>query len=257
MFEIKKPALLSLVLLLTLASSASFACTAKPTQIPGPTPQTKPITVQYLAHSSFLITSSTGLKIIMDPYNVTASMNYAPIDETANIVTVSHEHSDHNNVAAVKGNPEAVRAVGNSDIKGIEFRSIATWHDSVQGSQRGQNRVVCFTLDGVNFCHLGDLGHRLSPEQLTEIGKVDVLFVPVGGNFTIDAKTATTVCDDLKPKIIIPMHYKTAKAGQNFATVDDFLAGKRNVKKLSASTIEIRPGELPSNPEIVTLEPSK
>jgi L-ascorbate metabolism protein UlaG (beta-lactamase superfamily) len=184
-------------------------------------------------------------------------MTYAPIEETADIVTISHEHGDHNNLAAVKGNPEVVRASGTITAKGIEFRVVSTFHDNVQGTQRGQNRVVCFTLDGVRFCHLGDLGHRLTGEQLAQIGKVDVLFIPVGGNFTIDALLATQVADDIKPSIVIPMHYKTAKAGQNFTTVDDFLKGKQNTKRPGVSILEISREKLPAATEIVVLEHSK
>lgn len=255
MFKLGMTATVILKLVLVLVVGAGLTGTCGPA--PDSRAQMAPVRIQYLAHSSFLLTSSTGLRVLMDPYNVAASMSYAPVDEVADIVTVSHEHGDHNNTAAVKGNPEIIRTIGTRNIKGIEFRSIATWHDSSQGAQRGQNRVVCFVLDGVSFCHLGDLGHRLSPEQVAEIGRVDVLFIPVGGNFTIDAKTATQVVEDLKPRLTIPMHYRTVKVGLNLAPVDDFLAGKQNVKKYGASVVEVGADGLPGAPEVLVLEPSK
>lgn len=105
--------------------------------------------------------------------------------------------------------------------------------------------------------YLGDLGHRFIPGQIAEIGKVAILFIPVGGLFTIDAETATQVYGDSKPRVIIPMHFKTSKVGFGLAGVEDFLKGKQNVRKLNSSLFEFRGGELPSGTEIVVLEPAK
>jgi L-ascorbate metabolism protein UlaG (beta-lactamase superfamily) len=191
------------------------------------------------------------LKIITDPYATSPELTYSPIDETADIVTVSHEHIDHNNVRAIKGQPEVVKGVGVKTVKGIEFKGIASWHDDVQGARQGPNTVICFTVDRVKFCHLGDLGHRLSPEQVTKIGEVDVLFIP----YWVSYET----CNDLKAKIIIPMHYKTPKVGVGFATggVDEFLEGKDNVKRLSTTILELKPMEVPTTPQIIVLEMAK
>ncbi len=214
--------------------------------------------VKWLGHACFLITSGDGLKIITDPYVQGSGLKYSPIDESADIVTVSHDHFDHNNVAAVKGNPEVVKGSGTKTVKGIQFKGVATHHDEAKGSQRGDNVVFCFSIDGIKVCHLGDLGHRLSKQEITEIGAIDILLIPVGGFFTIDAKTASQVCEDLKPKVIIPMHFKTAKCVDFPITqVDDFLAGKPNVKRLNSSETDFKASQLPETTEIVVLQPAR
>jgi len=177
---------------------------------------------------------------------------YGEIEESADIVTVSHEHSDHNNVAAVKGNPEVVRET--AKVKGLEFKGIPTYHDTVQGQQRGKNTIFCFEVDGIRICHLGDLGHSLSDKQLAELGKVDILLIPVGGYFTIDAEVASQICGRLAPRVVIPMHYKTDKCFLPIADADEFLQGKENIVRLSASEAEFKQGELPAKTQIIVLK---
>jgi L-ascorbate metabolism protein UlaG (beta-lactamase superfamily) len=213
--------------------------------------------VKWLGHASFLITSEAGLKIITDPYPQGSGLSYTPIKEAADIVIMSHDHFDHNNIASVPGKPEVITGSGAKTVKGVQFRGIDTYHDGSQGKERGANTAFCFSVDGIKLCHLGDLGHRLSHEQITEIGNVDILFIPIGGVFTIDAKMAGTVSDDLKPKVVMPMHYKTAKCDWPLSTVDDFVMGKKNVKRLNSSEIEFKDGNLPEVTEIVILQPAE
>ena len=212
--------------------------------------------IKWLGHACFLITSDGGLRVITDPYAVGGGINYSPISETADVVVVSHDHSDHNNVGAVQGKPEVVKGTGTKTAKSIQFRGVATSHDSSQGRQRGPNTVFCFTIDNFRLCHLGDLGHVLSLAQITEIGALDILFVPVGGFFTIDAAVASHVCDQLRPRVVIPMHFKTPECGYAIAGVDDFLRGKKNVRKATASEVEFHRGKLPTATEIVLLQPA-
>jgi len=214
------------------------------------------VKIKWLGHACFLVTSAGGLKVITDPYAVGGGINYSPIKDTADVVVVSHDHSDHNNVAAVQGKPEVIKGAGTKTAKGIQFKGIATSHDTSQGTQRGSNTVFCFTIDDLKLCHLGDLGHALTQAQVTEIGAVDILFVPVGGFFTIDATSANQVCDQLKPKAVIPMHFKTPKCGYAIAGVEDFLRGKKNVRKTMASEVEFQRGKLPIAMEIVLLQPA-
>jgi L-ascorbate metabolism protein UlaG (beta-lactamase superfamily) len=169
---------------------------------------------------------------------------------------VSHDHDDHNNVSAVQGKPEVVKGSGTKTAKGIPFKGVATSHDASQGSQRGPNTAFCFTIDDLKLCHLGDLGHVLSPLQVTEIGAVDVLFVPVGGFFTIEATVANQVCGQLKPKIAIPMHFKTPKCAYPIASVDGFLKGRKDVRKVAGSEVEFEREKLPTATEIVVLQPA-
>ena len=210
--------------------------------------------IKYLAHAAFLFTSEKGTKILTDPYKTSPGLNHGVINETADIVTVSHEHGDHNNVSAVKGNPNIVKA--SQEVKGISIKAVVTAHDDIGGSQRGKNTIFCFNLDGINVCHAGDLGHELSADQVKAIGNVDVLMIPVGGFFTIDARTATKVCEQLKPKVIIPMHYKTDKLSLPISGVEDFIKGKNNVTRSSDSEIELKADKLPGATQIVVLKQS-
>jgi L-ascorbate metabolism protein UlaG (beta-lactamase superfamily) len=210
--------------------------------------------IKYLGHSSFVITSDTGIKIITDPYVTGGAISYGKIEESADIVIVSHDHSDHNNVAAVRGNPKPVRGAVTTEIKGIEFKGIPSYHDDAGGRQRGKNTIFCFEVDGIKVCHLGDLGHQLSAQQVTELGKVDILLIPVGGCVTIDAKVAGQLGDKLIPRVIIPMHYKTDKFGLPIAGVDEFLRGKKEVSRLDASEVEFKRGELPAHTQIIVLK---
>jgi len=210
--------------------------------------------IKYLAHSAFLITSEKGTKIVTDPYEPEEELRYGKITETADIVTASHQHTDHNYVSAVRGNPKVVKT--SEEVKSIKIKSVSAYHDAIGGSRRGPNTIFCFDVDGVNVCHCGDLGHELSVDQIKAIGKVDVLLIPVGGFFTIDAVTATKVCAQLKPSVIIPMHYKTDRTGLPIAGVDEFLKGKSNVIRSNDSEIEFKAGKLPGTTQIIVLKPS-
>ena len=210
--------------------------------------------IKWLGHASFLITSDTETNIITDPYATGGGLSYGEITESADIVTVSHEHGDHSNVSGVRGNPEAVR--GTAKVKGVEFKAISTYHDESGGSQRGRNTIFCFEVDEVGVCHLGDLGHPLNDKQTAELGSVDILLIPVGGFYTIDAKVASQLCDRLKPKVIIPMHFKNDKCAFPIAGVDEFLQGQEGVSRLDASEVEFKRGELPASTQTVVLKPA-
>jgi L-ascorbate metabolism protein UlaG (beta-lactamase superfamily) len=214
--------------------------------------------IKWLGHASFLVISETGTKIITDPYTSgVMGMNYGEIKEAADIVTVSHEHGDHNNVAAVKGEPKVIKEKAPVDIKGIKLSGVSTFHDDSGGSMRGENIIFCFVVDGIRVCHLGDLGHPLTDKQITEIGKPDILLIPVGGNFTIDARVATQVCDKLTPKVIIPMHYKNERCPTfPVAGVDEFIRGKQNVSKSDASELDFTKEKLPTTTQIIVLKPA-
>ena len=213
--------------------------------------------VKWLGHASFMITSDTGTKIITDPYTPGGfGLNYGEIEESADIVTVSHGHDDHNNVAAVKGNPEVVSEAVPVEIKGIKFNGVSTYHDEADGSARGNNIIFCLEVDGMRVCHLGDLGHPLGDKEIAEIGKVDILFTPVGGFYTIDASAATEICHQLAPSVIIPMHYKNDRCTAPIVGVDDFLQGKTGVNRLDSSEAEFTVGELPATAQITVLLPA-
>ncbi len=212
--------------------------------------------IKWCGHAAFLITSSSGTKILTDPYEpggYDGAMGYGSVPETIDIALVSHDHPDHNFVQGLKGNPRIVKGHGTHTEAEIAFKGIPTYHDTFKGSERGENVIFCFTVDDVRLCHLGDLGHLLDAKTASEIGTADVLMMPVGGFYTIDAQAATRVMSTLKPSLVIPMHFKTAKCGFPISTVDDFLADKTNAKQLKVSEITVTRENLPAATEIQVL----
>lgn len=160
----------------------------------------------HIAHSAFRIKSKNAA-IITDPFTKDASGTAFPKKFSAEIVTVSHDHDDHNNVSAVEGDPFTVRGSGEYEIKGIGIVGISLYHDPEKGQKRGKNTAYRFDVDGVHIVHLGDLGHVLSSDQADSLDGVDVLMVPVGGIYTIGPKEAAQVVKEISPSYVIPMHY--------------------------------------------------
>jgi L-ascorbate metabolism protein UlaG (beta-lactamase superfamily) len=208
--------------------------------------------IKWLGHSSFLIESERGIKIITDPFDETLGYKLPRIK--VNIVTVSHEHFDHNYVRGVKGRPVVFKGLVNRESHKMEFRGISSYHDSVYGGQRGTNTIFVIKADGLNLCHLGDLGHILDSDKLDEIGAIDILFIPVGGFYTIDSSQATQIIKDIKPNITVPMHYKTEAIKFSIDPVEIFLSDKGNVQKIESSEFEITKDTLPKNAQIYVLQ---
>ncbi|MGD0916616.1 MAG: MBL fold metallo-hydrolase [Thermodesulfobacteriota bacterium] len=213
--------------------------------------------IKWYGHAAFLITSSKGVKIVTDPYESEAfggQLSYGKIEDQVDVALVSHDHADHNDVKSLPGSPQTVQGAGSKTVKGITFKGVPTYHDPSKGRERGANTVFVFSVDGIQVCHLGDLGHILTEKELAEIGPVDVLLIPVGGYFTIDSKEATRVADQIRPKVLIPMHFKTEKCGLPIAPVEDFLKGKAKPKRPNASEVAFDKATLPPQMEIVVLE---
>jgi L-ascorbate metabolism protein UlaG (beta-lactamase superfamily) len=213
--------------------------------------------IKWYGHAAFLITSDQGIKIIIDPYEPGAfggQLSYGKIRDQADIVITSHDHADHNYTKDLPGTPQIVEGGGSKTAKGIPMKGISTYHDPSKGSERGANTIFTLKIDNIQLCHLGDLGHLLSDKELAEIGPVDILLIPVGGFFTINAEEATRVTEQIKPKIVIPMHFKTAKCGFPIAPVEDFLKGKANTKRPKVSEATFDKATLPQQMEIVVFE---
>jgi L-ascorbate metabolism protein UlaG (beta-lactamase superfamily) len=213
--------------------------------------------IKWYGHAAFLITSDEGTKIIIDPYEPGAfggQLSYGKIKDQADIVLTSHDHADHNYTQDLPGTPQVVKGSDSKTLKGISIKGISTYHDPTKGSERGANTIFTFKINTIQVCHLGDLGHLLSDKELAEIGPVDILLIPVGGFFTIDPKEATRVAEQIKPKILIPMHFKTAKCGFSIAPVEDFLKGKANVQRPKVTEATFNKATLPQQMEIMVLE---
>jgi len=213
--------------------------------------------IKWNGHASFTLTSEAGLKIITDPYEPSGfggQIKYGPITDSADMVLVSHEHADHNYVQGLKGSPVVIKKT--QEVKGIKFEVIPAFHDQSQGRERGENRIFLFELEGIKIAFLGDLGHILNPEQTKKLSDLDLLLIPVGGTFTVDAKQAGKIVEALKPKLVIPMHYKTAKIGFPIQSVDGFLSLFTKVKRLNSNETAIKKSDLPSSTEVWVLEPA-
>ncbi|NLU49052.1 MAG: MBL fold metallo-hydrolase [Syntrophomonadaceae bacterium] len=184
--------------------------------------------ITWFGHACFLIEGG-GLRIVTDPFD--ASVGYEVPGVRADVVTVSHEHYDHNAVGNVHGNPRVIRQPGEFQLDGVTIKGIPTYHDRSQGKQRGKNTVYVFNLEGMSIAHLGDLGHGLTPDQVKAMGRLDVLLVPVGGTYTIDAQEAVQVVNQLQPRVVIPMHFKTPHSTINIAPVEGFIHNYDRVAK--------------------------
>jgi L-ascorbate metabolism protein UlaG (beta-lactamase superfamily) len=215
--------------------------------------------IQWYGHASFLLTTEKGIKIIMDPYepgSFGGGIMYGPITDKADICLVSHDHADHNYVKGLAGSPQVIKTPGRHEVKGVVIEGIPSFHDASRGSERGNNIIFIIAADGIRLCHLGDLGHLLSDKEVKAIGQVDCLLIPVGGFYTIGPDEATAVADQLLPKLIIPMHWKTEKCGFPIEPVAPFLQGKKQVRKMKGSSFSFTKKELAAGMGIVVLQPA-
>lgn len=193
--------------------------------------------------------------VVTDPYNPEYASLKLPSLE-ADIVTVSHSHQDHNFVEGIKGEPFVVKGPGEYEIKGVSVVGVSSFHDDKNGAERGNNILFNIEIDGINIAHLGDLGQTLTNEQLEELGSVDILLVPVGGVYTIEADVAAKLTSAIEPKIVIPMHYKIEGLKFPLDPVEKFLKemGKENVQSLPK--LLVRDDRLPEELQVVLLEPA-
>ncbi len=176
--------------------------------------------IQYLGHSCFKLTESTGKTIITDPYK---GIGYElPEGLTADAVTVSHHHYDHDNVSAVNTS-KVIESEGFYQLHGVEITGIKSYHDTEEGKLRGENTIFKFRMDGLDICHLGDLGEECTAELLELLLPVNILLIPVGGNYTLDAEQAKEYVDRIMPELVIPMHYKTRNLTVDIEKAQGFL----------------------------------
>lgn len=200
--------------------------------------------------SCFRIRGSQAI-IITDPFP--PGLGYTLGKQTADIVTVSHQHPSHSYVQGINGEHRLLRGPGEYEISGVLILGIAAYHDAVKGQSRGKNTVYLMEIDGVAVCHLGDIGHVLSDEQVEEMGNVDILMLPVGGVSTINAAMAAEIIRKLEPKAVLPMHYKTPKTDRELEPVENFL------KEMGLGQVESRPkfsvskSNLPISTQVILL----
>jgi len=212
--------------------------------------------LKYIAHSTFCLTSSTGTKILTDPYEPGCFDNalaYGPINKLVDAITISHSHVDHSYIAPEHAQAKVFKTPGKYNFNDIEIFGLQVFHDEHNGKDRGSNIIFRITIDDIIVCHLGDLGHILNKETIEVIGPVDVLLIPVGGVYTIDNVAATTIMQTISPKICIPMHYKTNLVAFPLNPVEYFTKNKNNVTIMKNCEIELSKKQLPQTTEILVL----
>jgi L-ascorbate metabolism protein UlaG (beta-lactamase superfamily) len=208
--------------------------------------------IKWLGHSCFLFTANNGVRVLTDPFD--SSVGYKVPEVAADIVSTSHEHLDHSYIQAVQGDYFHVNKTGIFHHKGIEITGVAAFHDADNGAQRGKNIIYKFTVDGIHICHCGDLGHILTPEQVKEIGHVDILLIPVGGFYTIGPDQAVEVVNILKPSVIIPMHFKTEVIKFPIEGVEGFLQKMGGGQRVGKQEVQYDKASMVPAASVVVLE---
>jgi L-ascorbate metabolism protein UlaG (beta-lactamase superfamily) len=174
--------------------------------------------ITYLGHSSFKLRGKSA-SVITDPFDSKVVGLKYPSSE-ADIVTVSHSHPDHNQPQIIKNLRMVIEGPGEYEISGISIIGIPSFHDSKKGEERGFNTIYVFEIDGLRVAHLGDLGTDLTDEQVSALGSIDVLIIPVGGEYTIGPKEAVKIVGEIDPFFVIPMHYKVDGIGPEFSKIE-------------------------------------
>jgi len=205
--------------------------------------------ISYIGHSSFKIKTKSAT-IITDPFDPSkVGLKFPGVD--GDIVTVSHDHADHNNIVKVSGAKKVISGPGEYEVSGISILGYGSFHDDKKGEDRGKNTIYVFEAEGLRLVHLGDLGHALSDELVSEMGTIDILMVPVGGVYTIGPKEASEVVSKIDPYFVIPMHY----GGEKMEPVETFLKESglsvENLPKFSLKKEDILEEQ---NTKVVVLE---
>ncbi len=199
--------------------------------------------INWAGQSCFQISVSNSrdhiADIVIDPFDESIGLKVPNF--SADILLVTHSHYDHNNVKAIKGDPFLIDGPGEYEVKEVFIKGVSSFHDDSEGKERGRNIIYTISAEGLVFCHLGDLGQKqLTDEQLEKIGNIDILMIPVGGQFTISSQEAQRIISQIEPKIVIPMHYELPKLKIKLDSVDKFLKimGKNSIVPQDKFTVK-------------------
>lgn len=206
--------------------------------------------IRWHGHSCFGITNE--ITLVTDPHDGKSIGIHAP-SVTGDIILVSHDHYDHNSVKSVeKEGSKIITDTRKRNITNVEIKGIESFHDGCRGEKRGNNIIYKFTMEDITFCHMGDLGHDLDEDTVQKIGDVDILFIPIGGTFTLDAKQAWRIIKKVKPRIAVPMHYKIGGLSLPITGIEPFLEESKYEILKVGNEIDIEKEDLPEEPEIWT-----
>ena len=205
--------------------------------------------IRWLGHASFLIETS-GVRLITDPFD-NIGIDFPSVE--ADVVTTSHEHFDHNATSKVKGEFEVIRGTEKKSVKGIVISGIPTYHDEQRGAQRGDNTIFIIEAEGLRVAHMGDIGHLLDDETSSQLKGVDILMVPVGGTYTVDAAGAANIVETVSPRIVIPMHFKIGGLTLPISDERPFVERFDRVERVKE--LEVTKDTLPETTTVFVLEP--
>ena len=189
--------------------------------------------IYYLGHSSFLIKTKNGKRILTDPFKIDSTLG------SVDIVTVSHPHFDHSDIDTFPDKSKILQLPSSYENNFCRIETFNSYHDNSLGTKRGSNLIFFFEIDSLTLCHLGDLGHTLDEPIVRRLKNIDVLFVPVGENYTIDLKSLSKMINTINPKYILPMHYRTKDYNLSLNTLDKFLLIFKNYTKEKLDTLLI------------------
>ena len=214
--------------------------------------------IQYYGHSCFKLTTKPAgrgngdVNVFFDPFDKTIGLR--PPQGSADLVLVSHQHHDHNNVEAIKGEPQVIDIPGEYSVKGINIIGLPTYHDDKNGAERGQNTAYILESEDMRVCHLGDLGTELTEKQYDTVSGVDILMIPVGGKYTIDGEKAAKIVKKIEPKIVIPIHFKTKGLTVDIGDEKEFCDEIGNCPKERLPKLNLKPKDLEGkNMEVIIM----
>lgn len=177
--------------------------------------------LEWIGHACFRLTAEDGTVVITDPYDESVGIDMLPLE--ADMVTMSHEHHDHNETRMLVGRPRIARGTQEASVGGVTARAVGSYHDGERGLRRGPNAIRIFAIDGLKVVHMGDQGCMPDDDVLAAIADADVMMIPVGGTYTVDAQGAKAIIDHTGPKCVIPMHVKTKRCPYPITPVTPFL----------------------------------
>lgn len=190
----------------------------------------------WLGHSSFLIEDSRGRKILTDPFD--ESVGYNVFHDSVDLVTISHHHFDHDYTEKTEYK-NIIDKAGFFNLCDVPITGLPSYHDKIKGAKRGENVIFVLEMDGYRICHLGDLGYILSASEIKELGNIDVLLIPIGGNYTINGSEAAELAKAINSHIVIPMHYKTPMLSFELEGLENFLTHMKNGEKIGSNSLFI------------------
>ncbi len=207
--------------------------------------------IDWFGHSCFRL-RTRDITVVNDPYEKSIGLSLPR--PRADIVTISHNHQGHDYADGVRGEPRIINGPGEYEIGGAFITGVRLFHDKKSGKDRGKNTAYVITLDGLNICHLGDLGHVPTQAQAEDLGNVDILLVPVGGVSTINASEATEVIALFEPMVVIPMHYRVPELAFKLDSVDKFVKEMGLKKAETVEMYKVTKDTLPKETQVVLLE---